>query len=474
MLADSATQVRIPFSRRHPAQAFALGLLCVCASQGAAQGGAWSAPQLLHTGNPQEVIEVDAAIDDVARIQVVHGRYTTSPATRTVWASQWTGTAWSAPERLSPAELALNPAVALDPITGQGYATWGIYDNELFNTTMAESRFDGSQWLPQPTPAWGATGASYEGYNILAADRMGRTFALYQKFVGGRARAAGAVRTAGGWSAGTLLSNAAGGEHSIQPSLAVNAAGLAAAAWIDSDESEGRLYVALGTAAGWGAPQRMAFDINARAHLPRVAVGDNGQAFLVWFEYVGGLVERSFYSHHDGSQWSPPARLDHLDAMALHPDVAVGAGGDAWAIYTQETTTPGAIGLWARRWNGSGWAPPVMVNTSSLGLLIAGQRVAVDQAGRVLVVYYAFNNFGTFKTLYYSYWNGSQWEDALVDAGASGHNRLHRIAMNRSGHALAVWDNAGSTSPTALHDLRVARFTPPPPGPMFANGFEGP
>lgn len=58
--------------------------------------------------------------------------------------------------------------------------------------------------------------------------------------------------------------------------------------------------------------------------------------------------------------------------------------------------------------------------------------------------------------------------------GANGYNRPQKVAMNRSGHALAVWDNATSTAPGAPHDLRVARFTPPTPGPIDANGFECP
>ena len=433
---------------------------------------------MLHLGNPQEVTEVDAAIDDAARIQVLHARYTTSPPTRTVWASQWTGSAWTAAQRLTPSEDALNPAVALDPLSGQGYATWGEYDETLLTTTIAESRFDGNQWLPQATPAWGTPGASDEGYNILAADRMGRTFALYQKFVGSRSRAAGAVRTAGGWSSGSVLSNQPGEVASTVPVLAVNAGGLAAAAWVDVDQfsGESRMYVALGTPSGWGVPQPMAFnpDPNAGASVPRVAVADNGQAFLVWYESVGGLIHRSYYSRYDGSQWSAPARLDHLSSSALASDVDVGAGGDVWAVYTQEIDIPGVIGLWARRWTGSGWDTPVMVNSASLGFLLGDYRVMVDEFGRVLIVYAAFDSFSTFKTVYYSYWDGSQWEDSVVDIGANGFNRPQKVAMNRGGHALVVWDNTTSTAPGALHDLRVARFTPPPPGPMFANGFEGP
>lgn len=476
MPTEATTPIAGSGSRYHPVPAWMLAMaLCASGAPCAAQTGTWSAPQVLHVGNPTELIEVDAAIDDAARVQIVHARHTTNPSTRSVWASQWTGSHWTAAQSLSTARLALNPAVALDPLGGQGYVTWGDYDELLLTTTIAEKQFDGQQWLAQATPAWGMAGESYEGYNLLAADRSGRTFALYQMFVGGRTRAAAAVRTGGGWSAGTRLSNQSGEWASVDPALAVNAAGLAAAAWVDVEvfSGESRLYVALGTSAGWGAPQRMAFDTNSPANVARVAVADDGQAFVVWYE-VAGLISHSYYSHYDGSQWSAPARLDHLASSASSPDVAVGAGGDAWAIYTQETETPGATGVWARRWTGGTWSAPVMVNESSLGFLIAGPRVVVDQAGRVLVVYFAFDSFNTFKVLYYSYGHGGGWEEGLVDAGATGQNRLKRLVMNRNGHAVAVWDKAASTAQGVPHDLLAARFTPPPADAVFEDGFDGP
>lgn len=127
----------------------------------------------------------------------------------------------------------------------------------------------------------------------------------------------------------------------------------------------------------------------------------------------------------DGSGWSTPARLDPSAASSSRPDIAIGASGDAMALWVRGN-------VMGSRWTAAeGWGPPETVSDQGVGNSTE-PRVTVDGAGNGVAVWSHLFAYAS------RYAVGVGWEGAAkLDTGLVMQDA--RVAGNASGQAAVVW-----------------------------------
>ncbi len=190
------------------------------------------------------------------------------------------------------------------------------------------------------------------------------------------------------------------------------------------------------TGTGWG-------DINPLENTPsgtrdaHFALDPAGNAFVSWTQPDSAGRRRIFANRVSGGASGIPVRIDNVAASVNANDSRVGsdAAGNAMAIYRFEvTTTNDAIGA-TRYVVGTGWTPPVMIDTSNTEIDEA--QVAVDPAGNALAVWI---EGGVTKEIWANRFTvGNGWGTAQRLAVATASTEGLQIAMDRAGNAIAVW-----------------------------------
>jgi len=128
---------------------------------------------------------------------------------------------------------------------------------------------------------------------------------------------------------------------------------------------------------------------------------------------------------------------------AFVPQIAVGASGDAVAVWSQFDGTFQSI--WANRYVvGIGWGVAELIETSNAGDARATQ-VKVDASGNMIAVWHQSdgirNNIWSNR-----YIPGFGWGTAeLIETDNTGDAVFPQVAVNASGNAVAVWDQTDST-----------------------------
>jgi hypothetical protein len=191
------------------------------------------------------------------------------------------------------------------------------------------------------------------------------------------------------------------------------------------------------TGTGWG-------DINRLDSTPRgtrdarIALNPAGNAIVSWTQLDLAGRSRVFANRYvNGAGSGIPVRIDNVAASINASDSRVGidAAGNAMAIYRFEvTTTNDAIGA-TRYVVGTGWTPPVTIDTSNTEIDEA--QVAVDPAGNALAVWIEVD---VTKEIWANRFTvGTGWGTAQRLAVATASTEGLQVAMDRAGNAVAVW-----------------------------------
>jgi hypothetical protein len=141
------------------------------------------------------------------------------------------------------------------------------------------------------------------------------------------------------------------------------------------------------------------------AILPRVAMGNNGDAIIVW-QQGGGNYHETFKSEYRAGNWTNPVNLnDHINPLdgAINPLVAMDDNGEAVIVWTQLDENYNAQVFKSEYRNGS-WTHPsgLSDNISPDGSFADFPQVAVDKNGNAIIVWYqnAGSSFHIFKSEY--------------------------------------------------------------------------
>jgi hypothetical protein len=298
---------------------------------------------------------------------------------------------WQPAVDVSPAgDYASAPQVTADA-RGNAIAVWVNAQDGVGSVGIVQSavRPAGGSWqAPTNISAAGDDGCSPQ----IAVDALGNAVALWLDST--RSTVVGAVRAVGGaWLAPTKVSRGGGPSSLSVPRVAVDARGNAVAVWSRAKATESVIQAAVGARTGsWQLSVDIA-ELSTAAGPevadPQVAVDARGNAVAVWTNVIvgNGTVVQSAVRPAGGA-WQERVDLSAAGQRSSAARVAVGAHGDAVAVWVNSGAVDDSVLQGAVRPAGEDWQAPRTLSGSPVG----GADIAVDSGGNAIAVWTAFSS----------------------------------------------------------------------------------
>jgi hypothetical protein len=207
-------------------------------------------------------------------------------------------------------------------------------------------------------------------------------------------------------------------------------------------------------AATWLAPVDLTAAGESVRTAPQVAVDRGGDAVAVWKGYDGADDVIETASRPAGGSWQAPVDLSAAGRNAFAPQVAFDPGGDAVAVWENETDH---IGEAARRPAGGSWQAPVDL---SAGQDAFAPQVAVDPGGDAVAVWESYDGGYIAQAAAYDATGPQLRSLSIPAAGTVGQSLAFSVSP------LDVWSRSvrsAGTSATAPAPAAPASATPTRP-----------
>lgn len=362
-----------------------------------------------------------------------------------IWANRYTRTdLWGEPELISAGDEATTPQLAADD-DGNGFAVWAqreasVESNIWTNRYAVDEGWGG----PEPLQQGAVTPARIPS---ITADPVGNAIAIWaQRDVDVSATEfvwSGRFEPGTGWGTAESIDDetTTGLVAGNRTAVGVDDAGNAIAVWARGALLWSNRYTA---GSGWGTAELIS-DPSTQVREQRLAVGANGDAFVVWVQR-GETRDDIWSVRFSGSTWGTPEPIDAPDAGdKKEPDIAVDGMGVAHAVWSQADPDPDIENIWANRYTpGSGWGTPGLLEPANPDPTEDGNatnpRVGVNAAGNTFVVWrQLWEGWG-------SVWSnridpGMDWTPANAELIEDISRAAKRpiIAVDDDRHAHAVW-----------------------------------
>lgn len=231
------------------------------------------------------------------------------------------------------------------------------------------------------------------------------------------------------------------------PAVAMDKNGNAIIIWRQNDGSNPMLYKAEFRNGTWTLPStvndRVSFAGNAVARM-NVAMGDNGDAIIVW-EQSNGAVNRGYKAEYRNGVWSYPAA--HTDAFtpagnavsAPHP--AMNNKGETLITWHQDFA--GVTRIFKSEYRNGAWTHPSSAadSISAAGLNHQFAKANMDNNGNALICWYGNN--GTANATYKSEYRNGAWTNpsSAADYISFSTNAVLEVScgLSNSGDAVITW-----------------------------------
>jgi len=277
----------------------------------------------------------------------------------------------------------------------------------LFGISMAGTKpaaTKGSGWsgavaispVLQPDPTRGSQ------LNDLAVNANGLAIAAWDQFAysnGGSASIGAAVQSGGKWSAPFTISGVTG--FSMSPKVAVGADGTMAVSWINQNaagtQKSIQVAVKSPSASVWTTStlaQGPIGGVSLTEFVP-VAVDANGNITAAWDLWNGSVHLMQAATMLKGSTFSAPVTLSGTDD-GLYTNLAVNSRGDAAVVYSLSPYSSYPSGTCARYVFRNGptgtWSAPITISETIPSSVgyVQYPQVALDKNGLATVIYMGY------------------------------------------------------------------------------------
>lgn len=383
--------------------------------------------------------------------------YQARPDGTDIWWNYFTaGVGWGVAtvlEQNDADEYAGSPRVGFEG-DGNAVALWTLDDASLGTGSVRGSRYaQGAGW---EAPAFiEAEAGNVFGSVELAVNPNGEAVAVWLQDDGGQLNVWSNRYAAGsGWGTAEAIDETS--DVVDQPRVAINGNGDVLAAWQVRDPGNfiwdvaARRYVA---GSGWVAPEILSGD-PFEALSPRVVLDDDGNGLVVWIQGLGldAAIHASRYTEAGG--WTPPHELSVSGAID-DPELAIDPFGNAIAVWEQRESVNGALELLpyaARHTASGGWSTPQAIGNRTA----FWPKVALDASGHAIAVWYELDLALPLADAYSVWGNRFTVENGWTAAEQVGSNGgligagMPNVAVDPSGDAFAIWTRGG--------EVRVNRF----------------
>jgi hypothetical protein len=266
--------------------------------------------------------------------------------------------------------------------------------------------------------------------------------------------------TVAGWQAPVLLNPDASGDMPVYaPRIVADGGGNFFAAWTQAwPVTDGTRLGVYGKrylpGTGWEAAVTTIDADMADAGMSAtgaldIAADSQGNATAVWAanddSWAHMVVRAARYT--PGTGWTPRQILTSEDVQSISgPSVAMDAAGNAMVVWGQATGASTSVqGVRAARYSvGNGWGAPVLIEPQAVAEAHSGiaPQVGFDARGDAIAVWYHQGQPGIYANRWSS---ASGWGSATAIAGASATSASEgaRLAIDKQGHAIALWNQQG-------------------------------
>lgn len=407
----------------------------------AAATRAWGPPTRISAGDVSSSPGYpQVGIDDAGRVTAVWQEHSAGGSRNAVWANRSdVGGAWVSPGTIDkPIGDAVRPALTVAP-DGSAIAAFSQSSGILLD--MLATRYQGAAWAgPETIDNQNMTNAEHPRVG-LAAD--GRATVVYAQSDGTMPRVWAVQASAAGVWDKPLIIDADG--PSFSPEVAVAANGHAVMTWVQYTGVFTRaLYASRNTGSGWSLPVQITPDSGVTQSPLRVAADADGDVIVVWSQTApsGRYAVRAARMSAATGLWSAPVTLNNGARDASDPHVAVGAGGNATAIWTETNSSVRTSRFDVAT---TSWGPPTALQTP-MALAGALPAVAVDGGDRAIAVWLQPSPANASRVeLWAAHATGSAWDapvKLMTDATAYalvGSDYAPKVAVNAGGQAVVVW-----------------------------------
>ncbi|MCG3257442.1 MAG: hypothetical protein KAU62_15170, partial [Candidatus Heimdallarchaeota archaeon] len=277
------------------------------------------------------------------------------------------------------------------------------------------------------------------------------------------------------WSITEVVSTESTG-NSVEPSLAVDAAGNVHIAWIDSTD-----YAGSGTdydifykywdasSSSWTTAEVVSTESTGESYLPSLAVDAAGNVHIAWTDvtdYAGAGTDWDiFYKRwvSSSSAWTTAEVVStESTGNSDNPYLAVDAAGNVHITWEDSTDYAGSgtdIDIFYKYWDMSTslWTTTEVVFTESTSTSYQ-PSLAVDAAGDVHIACLDYTDYagsGTDMDIFYKYWDASSssWTTAEVVSTESTDTSSHpSLAVDVAGNVHIAWEDVTDYASAGIDD----------------------
>ncbi|MFE8602490.1 Ig-like domain-containing protein [Archangium violaceum] len=189
----------------------------------------------------------------------------------------------------------------------------------------------------------------------------------------------------------------------------------------------------------WSISSELAMGAKQGASSARVAMDDAGGAIAVWLRREGEHMDLWSNRYTRAGGWGVPTLLEEEDRWSAgSPRVAMTPSGGGLAVWLQLGN--GVQSVWARSYNAdSGWSSAQPIS-SSLGDA-SEPALALDPSGHAVAVWTMYDDVTSTTRVWAStFAPGRGWKSPLrIEGDRDGESFSPHVAIDETGHFIATW-----------------------------------
>jgi hypothetical protein len=270
----------------------------------------------------------------------------------------------------------------------------------------------------------------------------------------------------GSWSHPANLSDniSPDGPNASCPKVAMDNNGNAIIVWYQLDGSNRQIFMSEYRSGSWTHPADLSDNISPdgpECYYPEVAMDNNGNAIIVWYQLVGS-TDQIFMSEYRSGSWTHPADLsDNISPDgqdATYPEVAMDNNGNAIILWYQSDGLNDQIFM--SEYRGGSWTHPANLsnNISPDGQDAFNPDVAMADNGDAVITWYQFNS-SSERQIFKSEYRDSSWthpadlSDNISPDDQSAYSP--KAAIDDYGNIVIVWyQSDGSNNQIFMSEFR--------------------